>query len=256
MPAAFFGHGSPTNALARNRYTGAWRSYATKLPRPSAIVVISAHWYVSGMRITAAARPATIHDFNSRFDPKLFAFAYPAAAALEIADRIVDLLAPHRVERDTTWGIDHGAFSVLAHLFPEADVPVVELSLDRSKPAAWHYALARKLAPLRDEGVAIFGSGNVVHNLELAEFGRGVGAFDWAARFDERFRTLVAAGDHERLIAYAREGDDAKLSVPTPDHYLPFLYVLAQQRTGETFETIVDGFEAGSIGMLALALGR
>jgi 4,5-DOPA dioxygenase extradiol len=252
MPVAFFGHGAPTNTLATNRYTRAWRTYAAALPAPRAILMVSAHWYVPGLRVTGAARPETVHDFNGGFPRALFDFRYPAPGSRELAERVMELLAPARVLRDDSWGFDHGAYSVLAHLFPAADVPVVQLDLDRALPARRHYQLARRLAPLRDEGVLIAGSGNLVHNLELAEFGPGVRPSAWAERYQERLLEFIRAGDHERLIDYRANGSDAKLSIPTPDHYLPFLYVLAQQRAGESLDVLVQGVEAASISMLSL----
>ena len=255
MPAAFFGHGSPMSTLEDNRYTRAWRDFGAGLPRPRAILVISAHWYVAGTRVTAVRRPRTIHDFNGNFPPQLFAFEYAADGDLGLVERVVDLAAPVRVERDaTTWGIDHGAFSVLAHAFAAADIPVVELSVDRSKPAAYHYDLARRLNPLRDEGVFVMSSGNVVHNLELADFGAGDKPFAWAQRFDDLVRERLAAGDHEALIAYRQLGSDARLAVPTPDHYLPLLYTIALQREGERVATIVDGLGFGALSMLSVSL--
>ncbi len=254
MPAAFFGHGSPVNTIEDNRYTRAWRDYGASLPRPRAILVISAHWYVAGTRVTAARRPRTIHDFNSNFPPQLFAFAYAADGDLALVERVVELAAPVRVERDaTSWGIDHGAFSVLAHAFAAADIPVVELSVDRSKPPAFHYDLARRLGPLRDEGVFVASSGNVVHNLEVADF-RSEQPFAWAQRFDDLVRDRLAAGDHEALVAYAQLGSDARLAVPTPDHYLPLLYTLGLQRGGERVTTIVDGVGFGALSMLSVSI--
>jgi 4,5-DOPA dioxygenase extradiol len=257
MPAAFFGHGSPLNTLADNRYSRAWRAYARSLPQPRAILVISAHWYVAGTRLTAARRPRTIHDFNANFPPPLFGFTYPATGDLALVERIAELAAPVRVERDpATWGIDHGAFSVLAHAFPDADVPVVELSIDRRKPAAFHYDLAQRLSPLRDEGVFIMGSGNVVHNLELADRGAGPEPFDWARRFDTLVRERLAVSDHAALVAYGRVSADARLAVPTPDHYLPLLYTIALQRAGERVATIVDGFDFGAGSMLSISVSE
>jgi len=254
-PVAFFGHGSPMNTLDRNRYTEAWRAFAATLPRPRAIVVVSAHWYVPGVRVTASLQPRTIHDFNGGFDPALFAFRYPSPGSAFVADRIAELLAPERVERDATWGIDHGAYSVLAHLYPDADVPVVQLALDRTKSPEDHYRLARRLAPLRREGVLIAGSGNVVHNLELANRLRGAAPFSWAERHAERVRAHVAGHAHDRLVGYRDDGDDARLAVPTPDHYLPFLYVLAQRQSDETATIFADGIEGGAISMLSLSFG-
>ncbi len=256
MPVAFFGHGSPTNTLDRNRYTEAWRTYAASVPTPRAILVVSAHWYVPGVRLTAAVCPPTIHDFNARFDESLFAFEYRANGSEEVVHRVADLLEPERVERDFTWGIDHGAYSVLAHLYPAANVPVVQLSLDRTKSPEEHYRLARRLAPLRREGIFIMGSGNVVHNLELARFQPRLQPFTWALRHEERIRSLAVEGDDERLVAYRTDGDDAKLSIPTPEHYLPLLYVLAQRQSGDACATFAAGVEAGSLSMLSLSLSE
>lgn len=254
-PAAFFGHGSPLNTLETNVYTQAWARYGSALPRPRAILVVSAHWYTPGVRVTTQRRPKTIHDFNARFPGALFDFRYPAPGAHDLIRRVEALLSPTPVERDETWGIDHGAFSVLAHVFPAADVPVLELSLDRRKSAREHYELARRLGPLRDEGVFIMGSGNIVHNLELGRFAEHPEPYDWALRFQALIGELVRQHDHIRIVDYARGGDDARLSVPTPDHYLPFLYVLAQQRENELTATIADGVAFGAGGMLSLGFG-
>ncbi len=255
MPAAFFGHGSPMNTLVSNAYTEAWRRYGASLERPRAILVISAHWYVPGVRLTAQATPPTIHDFNARFPPDLFAFRYPAPGAHELIPRVEALLAPTPVERDVTWGIDHGAFSVLAHVFPEADIPVLALSVDRRRSAREHYALARRLAPLRDEGVLILGSGNVVHNLEMMRFGVDARPYDWAVRFSSRTYARVVEHQHAAIVDYAGDGYDARLSIPTPDHFLPFLYVLAQQRDDDVSSILADGVDAGALGMFSLGFG-
>ena len=255
MPVAFFGHGSPFNTIDDNRYTRAWRAYGAALPPPRAILVVSAHWYVPGTRVTAAAQPRTVHDFNSTFAPPLFAFEYPADGDAALVARVVELARPIEVVRDAaSWGIDHGAFSVLAHLFPGAPIPVVELSIDRTKPAAFHYDLGQRLAPLRDEGVFIMGSGNVVHNLELGDF-QSSEPYDWAVRFDTTVLELLAARDHQALVDYHRLGPDARLAVPTPDHYYPLLYAIAAQRANERVATIVDGYTFRSGSMLSIGIG-
>ncbi len=255
MPAAFFGHGSPVNTIASNRYTTAWRAYGAQLPAPRAILAISAHWYVPGSRVTAARRPRTVHDFNSRFPRALFDFTYPAPGDAALVERVIELASPVAVEPDaTTWGIDHGAFSILAHVFPDADIPVVQLSVDRTQPPTYHYALGARLAPLRDEGIFVMASGNIVHNLELADRG-ATEPFAWARRFDERVRDLLAAGDHEALVHYRGLGADARLSVPAPDHYLPLLPILGMQRAAERVEAIVDGFDFGAGSMLSVGFG-
>lgn len=252
LPAAFFGHGSPVNTIASNRYTAAWRAYGAHLPAPRAILVISAHWYVPGSRVTAARRPRTVHDFHAAFPRALFDFEYPAPGDAALVQRVIELARPVAVESDaTTWGLDHGAFSILAHLCARADIPVVQLSVDRAQPPAYHYALGARLAPLRDEGIFVMASGNVVHNLELAERG-ATEPFAWARRFDERVRALLMAGDHAALVHYRELGSDARLAVPTPDHYLPLLLILGMQRAGERVETIVEGFDFGAGSMLSV----
>jgi len=254
MPVIFFGHGSPMNTLARNRYTEAWRKLGAIAPKPKAILAISAHWFTRGTAVTAMARPKTIHDFGG-FPQALFDVQYPAPGDPGLAARVRDLLAPMPVHLDQSWGLDHGTWSVLAHAFPDAGIPVVQLSMDGTKPARFHYELGKQLAPLRDEDVLIVGSGNVVHNLMLMQRGEGVPAFDWARRFNEMVRAALASGNHRALIEFERAGEDTRLSVPTPEHYLPLLYIAALQAEGETMAFIVDGYEAGSLGMLTAAAG-
>ena len=254
MPVIFFGHGSPMNTLGSNRYTAAWRSLGAAVPRARAILAISAHWYTRGTAVTAMAKPRTIHDFGG-FPQALFDVRYPAPGDPALAARVRELLAPVEVQLDASWGLDHGTWSVLAHAFPEADVPVVQLSMDATQPPEFHYQLGRRLAPLRDEGVLVVGSGNVVHNLMLMRRGEDVPAFDWARRFNDAVRAALAAGDHRTLIEFERLGADARLSVPTPEHYLPLLYIAGLQAEGETLAFVVDGYEFGSLGMLTAAVG-
>ncbi len=254
MPVIFFGHGSPMNTLARNQYTEAWRALGAAVPKPKAILAISAHWFTRGTAVTAMAMPQTIHDFGG-FPQALFDVQYPAPGDPGLAARVRDLLAPVEVQLDQSWGLDHGTWSVLVHAFPDAGIPVVQLSMDATKPARFHYELGKQLAPLRDQGVLIAGSGNVVHNLRLMQRGEGVPAFDWARRFNETVRAALASGKHQALIEFERMGEDARLSVPTPEHYLPLLYIAALQAEGETMAFIVDGYEGGSLGMLTTAAG-
>lgn len=255
MPAVFLGHGNPLNALAHNPYTEAWRRLAAALPRPRAIVSVSAHWYVPGTRVTAGPRPATIHDFGG-FPRPLYEVSYPAAGAPELCRRVRDLLAPAPVVLDDGWGLDHGTWSVLVHLYPDASVPVIQLGLDEAVSAEEHYQLARRLRPLRDEGVLVLGSGNVVHNLHAYAWGsQAVEPYDWAVRFEARIRALVEAGDDEAVAAYEALGRDAALSAPTPDHFLPLLYVLAQREPGDRVSFPVEGFDGGSVSMLGVRLG-
>jgi len=255
MPAIFFGHGNPMNALSQNAWTDGWAGIGESIPRPKAILCISAHWYVPALAVTAMERPRTIHDFGG-FPRELFEYQYHAPGSPELAARVNELLGGDAYMDERQWGLDHGTWSVLCHLFPEADVPVVQLSIDETQEARWHYELAKKLAPLREENVLIVGSGNLIHNLHTYAWGRhNVEPFDWALRFEETARALMLRGDHEPLIDYESLGKDARLSAPTPDHYLPLLYILAQQREGDQVEFPVEGFDGGSISMTTVRIG-
>lgn len=257
QPALFIGHGNPMNALERNANSLSWRGIGAGLPRPRAILAISAHWVTPGVSVTAMERPETIHDFGG-FPRELFEFQYPAPGDPGLAARVAALLAPTPVGQAMDWGLDHGAWSVLAHLFPEADIPVIQLSLDGTRPPAWHFELARHLMPLRDEGVLILSSGNAVHNLRRMVWGRPEKCFDWAHRFNGQVRRALLDSDHATLVALISEGDageDAHLAVPTPEHYLPLLYAAAQRREGEPIELFNDHIEYGSIGMLSCRVG-
>lgn len=252
MPVAFFGHGSPMNTLDRNRYTEAWRKVGESIPSPKAIVCVSAHWYTEGTAVTAMGRPRTIHDFYG-FPQALFEVQYPAPGQPELARRVRDLLAPVDVALDDAWGLDHGTWSVLKHVYPKGDVPVIQLSIDGTQPPQFHYDIARRLAPLRDEGILIAGSGNVVHNLRLMR--PGAEAFDWAVRFNEGIREALATRDHATLIDFEKLGADARLSVPTPEHYLPLLYIAGLQREDESMTFPVDGYDLASVSMLTAVAG-
>jgi len=255
MPALFVGHGNPMNALELNQYSRAWRDLGRSLPRPGLILSVSAHWYLPGTRLTAQEWPRTIHDFGG-FPRPLYEVEYPAPGAPAQAERIRDLLAPTRALLDDSWGLDHGTWSVLVHLFPEADVPVVQLSLDETRSAREHYEIALHLCALRDEGVLVFGSGNLVHNLHAYAWGdHSVEPYDWALRFEEQIRTALESGDPEPAVAYERLGRDAALAAPTPDHFLPLLYVLGQWQPSEHVTFPVEGFDGGSVSMLAVQLG-
>lgn len=255
MPAIFIGHGNPMNAVEDNVYSRAWQALGGSLPEPRAVLCVSAHWYLPGTAVTVMELPRTIHDFGG-FPRELYEMQYPAPGSPELASRVAALLAPVPVTMDQAWGLDHGTWSVLAHVYPDARVPVVQLSIDETREAAWHYELARRLAPLRDEGVLIVGSGNLVHNLHAYAWGRHpVEPYDWALRFETLAREKIAGGDFAPLVAYDALGRDALLSVPTPDHYLPLLYVLAQHRDGEPVGFPVEGFDGGSISMLTVQIG-
>lgn len=241
------------NALERNVYSEAWRALGASLPRPRAVLCISAHWYVRTTMVTAMAAPRTIHDFGG-FPPELFAVRYDAPGSPALAEEVRHRLAPLDIGLDQSWGLDHGAWSVLLHMFPEADVPIVQLSIDRSQPASFHYRLGEVLAPLSDDGVLVLGSGNVVHNLETYAWGgHPSDAFDWAVRFDEEVRRLLDGGDHDPLVNYEQMGPDARLAVPTPDHFLPLLYVIGAGQ-GRQVSYPVGGIEGGSISMLTVRL--
>lgn len=255
LPAIFFGHGNPMNALERNAYTEAWSAIGRALPRPRAIVAISAHWYVPETGVTITTAPRTIHDFGG-FPRELYQVVYPAPGDPELARQVQKLLAPLPVTLDESWGLDHGTWSVLGHVYPQADIPVVQLSIDERQPATFHYQLGRRLAPLREQGVLIVGSGNLVHNLHTYAWGRHVvDPFDWAMRFEEQVRAMLDAGEHKPLLGYEKLGRDAMLSIPTPDHYLPLLYVIATQQSRDGIRFPVEGVDGGSISMLSVQVG-
>jgi 4,5-DOPA dioxygenase extradiol len=260
-PAVFLGHGSPINAVLRNRYTEAWTRIGTEIPRPKAVLCISAHWFTSGSALTINTAPETIHDFGG-FPRELYQVRYPAPGAPDLARRIQGLLAPVPAELSEEWGLDHGTWSVLRHIYPHADVPVVQLSIDATRAAPFHYDIGRRLAPLREEGVLILGSGNIVHNLyayarEGAERFENVKPLPWAANFESTSRELMLAGDYAQLIYYQKLGRDAMLSIPTPEHYLPLLYVLgaAAESERERISFPIQGIDGGSVSMLAVQIG-
>jgi len=242
------------NALQRNRYTLAWQEFGACTPRPRSILCISAHWYTRGTAVTMMERPKTIHDFGG-FPQALYEVEYPAPGDPSLAARVIELLAGIRVAADVSeWGLDHGTWSVLKHVYSQADIPVVQLSIDGTQPLAYHYELAKLLAPLRDEGVLVVGSGNVVHNLRLMR-APDAEAYPWAVRFNEGVRSRLIAHEHAALASMAALGEDAAMSIPTPEHYLPLLYVIALQRADDSLQFLIDGIELGSISMLSIALG-
>ncbi len=253
MPAAFIGHGSPMNAIEENRYTDAWRDFGASVPRPRAILVISAHWYINATAVTAMRQPRTIHDFFG-FPPELFAVEYPAPGDPTIAEEIVEAVKPEWVGLDSdSWGIDHGTWSVLRHAFPDADIPVIQLSINAFKPLQYHLDLAARLAPLRGQGVLIVGSGNVVHNLQMVQFALGATGFDWAHRFDDYARGLMSEQPAE--ILRVEDLHEFALAVPTPDHFIPLLYVAAlAAEASRTCDVLVEGALAGSLTMTAYTL--
>lgn len=252
MPVLFVGHGSPVNAVEDNEFSRGWREVAGFFRRPAAILCVSAHWETAGVRVQALPNPKTIHDFWG-FPEELYAVRYPAPGSRELTDRVLALLGQMGVAPDREWGLDHGAWSVLRRMYPEADIPVVQLSLDSSRPGEFHYRVGEALRPLREKDVLVLGSGNQVHNLRLFDYDNPT-PYPWAAAFDAKIAKLIAEGRHDELAAYRRLGREADLSIPTAEHYLPLLYVLALRREGEE-PHFFNRKVVGSISMTSVAFG-
>lgn len=254
MPAAFIGHGNPMNAIEVNRYTAAWQTFGQQVQRPRAILVISAHWYINATAVTAMPRPRTIHDFYG-FPTELFDVQYPAPGLPDLAEEISEVVHPTWVGADLdSWGIDHGTWSVLVHAFPDASIPVVQLSINADKPLEYHLNLGAKLAPLRGRGVLVIASGNVVHNLRAMNWQLGGGGYDWAKRFDEGAKSVMLSNPAEaaRLDGHA----DFQTAVPTPDHFIPLLYLAGLAGVAaDKLDILVDGYTYGSLSMTAYTLG-
>lgn len=255
MPAVFLGHGNPMNALSKNGYTDGWASIGRSIPRPRAVLAVSAHWYIPDCAVTANPIPGTIHDFGG-FPQELYQIEYPAPGSPALARRVKELLAPVSAGLDESRGLDHGTWAVLTHVFPKADIPVVQLSIDERQPPLFHYEMGKRLAPLREEGVLVIGSGNLVHNLHAYAWGRHEAQpFDWAVRFEKQVQDLLLRNDDTQIVNYESLGQDALLSVPTPDHYLPLLYVLGLRREHDGITFPVNGVDGGSVSMLSVQIG-
>ena len=252
LPTFFVGHGSPMNAIEDNEFSRKWADAAKVLPRPRAILCVSAHWETVGTQVTAMEQPKTIYDFYG-FPQSLYEVRYPAPGSPGLAHWVQNSVRKTGVRLDSEWGFDHGAWSVLRRMFPEADIPVVQLSLDRTREPAFHYELAKELRPLRNKGVLVVGSGNIVHNLRTVVWQDR--AYDWAIEFDATMKQLMLSADHAAIIHYPKLGQAARLSVPTTEHFLPLLYILALQDQDEGVEFFVDKVTLGSISMRSLKIG-
>lgn len=251
MPVVFFGHGSPTTILDDNVYTRSWQSMVGRIQRPRAIVCISAHWYTRGTYIAASAQPKTIHDFGP-LDPALFTITYPAPGDPELATRVCEMLAPFDAQLDPSRGFDHGVWTVLSKAYPEADIPVVSLSMDGTKPPEWHYRVGQALRPLREQGVLIVASGNIVHNLGVMQWSASAKPYGWADQFQGYILDRIGQGDHRSVWDYQNQGEPAALSVPSADHYLPILYALGASAPGDAVTVETPDIEFKSVGMASV----
>lgn len=256
MPVLFLGHGSPMNAIEENQFVDGFRKIAKTLPKPETILCISAHWYTKGTKVTAMELPKTIHDFGG-FPKQLYEVQYPAEGNPLLANRTKRLLSPTLVELDEKWGLDHGAWSVIKHLYPKADVPVIQVSIDYTQSAAYHYNLAQRLTSLRNKGVLIIGSGNIIHNLSLIDFQNFTMdnyGYDWAIEAHETINTYLMDGNIQALIEYDKQGKAIQLAVPTPDHFLPIIYTLGLLQKGDNISIFNDKLVAGSLSMTSLKI--
>lgn len=256
MPVLFLGHGSPMNAIEENEFVTGFRNIAQNIPRPNAILCVSAHWETKGTYVTAMQHPRTIHDFGG-FPDELFAVQYPAPGSPALASETKSLITKTEVGLDDKWGLDHGAWSVIKHLYPDADIPVIQMSIDYSKPPQFHYELAQQIKSLREKGVLIIGSGNMVHNLRRVEWRRlnETFGYDWALEAGEKMKSYILDGDHNPLINYRAQGTAFNLAIPTPEHYLPLLYSLALKEDSEAVKLFNDKAVAGALTMTSVKIG-
>ena len=258
MPVLFLGHGSPMNAIEENQFVAGFRNLAKTLPQPNAILCISAHWFTKGTKVTAMEMPRTIHDFGG-FPQELFAVQYPAKGNPDLAIATQELLLPTEVELDHEWGLDHGAWSVIKHLYPEANVPVIQMSIDYTKHAQYHFELAQKLSALRQKGVLIIGSGNIVHNLRLVDFynmDKDNYGFDWAIEAREKTNQFLLDGNFQALIDFEKQGKALQLAIPTPEHYLPLIYTLGLKEKQEELSLFNDKLVGGSLSMTSVRISN
>lgn len=246
MPVLFIGHGSPMNAIEKNEYTDNWSELGKLLPKPKAILSISAHWLTGGTYVTATSEPATIHDFGG-FPDELFDIKYPAAGSPEYAEKTRQLAAPSLIENDYKWGLDHGTWSVLLPMFPKAEIPVFQMSIDYSKPPSFHYDLAKQIGALREHGILIMGSGNIVHNLSTLKLNRE--PYDWAIEFDKKVTGFIESGNDNAIVNFQNMGSISRMSQPTYDHFLPLIYILGLKDKKDKIEIFNSGFDLGSISM-------
>jgi len=254
MPAIFFGHGSPGNVMEENRITTTWRDLGKEIGKPKGVICISAHWFIGGTGVTAMERPRTIHDFGG-FPKIMYEMHYDAPGDPALAARVAERLKPIDVALDQSWGFDHGTWCVLTKVYPEADVPIVQLSIDARKPPRFHYELGRMLAPFRDEGILIAGSGNIVHNLPEMNWRSQSGGYQWAQRFGDYIRKAIVEDEPDNIVNYAEFGRDAMLSVPTPEHYLPLLYVIGARDAADDIRFENEFVEYGSLDMTTVVVG-
>lgn len=257
MPVLFLGHGSPMNAIEENQFVIGFRNLAKNLPKPNAILCVSAHWYTKGSKVTAMEMPKTIHDFGG-FPPALFDVQYPAHGSPELATITQELLLPTAVELDHHWGLDHGAWSVIKHLYPEANIPVIQLSIDYSKPADYHFQLAQQLSRLRQKGILIIGSGNIIHNLRLVDFynfEKDDYGYDWAIEARATINSLLLDGNFQPLLDYEKQSQAFQLAIPTPEHFLPLIYALGLKSKSEEMQLFNDKLVAGSLSMTSVQIG-
>jgi 4,5-DOPA dioxygenase extradiol len=254
MPIVFVGHGSPTYAIEENEFVEGWRKLGAQLPQPEAILCVSAHWESAGTFATAMEKPKTIHDFYG-FPDELFKVEYPANGSPLLAELVNGVVKSIEVSPDYEWGLDHGCWAVLKHAYPYADIPVVQLSIDRYKSPAWHYELGKELSALRNKGVLIVGSGNIVHNLRLIDWRNKDAGYEWAEEINGKFKKLIIEEDHKDLINYDSLGSSANLAIPTPEHYLPLLYILGMKEKEEKVSFFNDKIAMGSLAMTSALIG-